>query len=54
MTRHAGSLTAAVLATVVLRVRNAHHRRIAAEETRDDDRDGVPDVYQQDPERDER
>lgn len=43
-----GSLTAALLATVVLRIRNAHHRRISEIETRDDDRDGVPDVYQRD------
>ncbi len=42
-----GSLLAALLATVVLRVRNAHYRRIRDIETRDDDRDGVPDVYQQ-------
>ncbi|MFP5021746.1 Na+/H+ antiporter NhaA [Pseudonocardia phyllosphaerae] len=42
-----GSLVAAVLATVVLRLRNAHHRRISEAENRDDDGDGVPDVYQQ-------
>ncbi|ANY09249.1 Na+/H+ antiporter NhaA [Pseudonocardia sp. HH130630-07] len=41
-----GSLLAAVLATVLLRIRNGHHRRLAAAETRDDDGDGVPDVYQ--------
>jgi NhaA family Na+:H+ antiporter len=29
----------------VLRVRNRHYRRVEAEETRDDDADGVPDVY---------
>lgn len=40
------SLTAALLAAVVLRIRNAHYRRIEAEETRDDDADGIPDVYQ--------
>jgi Na+:H+ antiporter, NhaA family len=40
-----GSLSAAALAAVVLRVRNAHYRRLCAEEERDDDRDGVPDVY---------
>ena len=43
-----GSLLAALLATVVLRIRNAHYRRIQAEEERDDDHDGVPDVYQRD------
>ncbi|WP_224387974.1 Na+/H+ antiporter NhaA [Pseudonocardia sp. ICBG1293] len=42
-----GSLLAALLATVVLRARNAHYRRIEQTETRDDDGDGVPDVYQQ-------
>ncbi|MGL4745992.1 MAG: Na+/H+ antiporter NhaA [Dermatophilaceae bacterium] len=41
-----GSLCAAGLAAVVLRVRNAVHRRICTEETQDDDADGVPDVYQ--------
>lgn len=41
-----GSLVAALLASVVLRIRNAHYRRIEAEETRDADGDGVPDVYQ--------
>ena len=30
------SLTAALLATVVLRIRNAHYRRLCAEEERDD------------------
>jgi NhaA family Na+:H+ antiporter len=43
-----GSLLAALLATVVLRIRNAHYRRLHAEETRDDDHDGIPDVYQRD------
>lgn len=42
-----GSLLAALLATVVLRSRNAHYRRLHAVETRDDDGDGVPDVYQE-------
>ena len=37
----------ALLATVVLRSRNAHYRRLHAVETRDDDGDGVPDVYQE-------
>lgn len=41
-----GSLVAAVLASVVLRARNRVHRRIAELEARDDDADGVPDVYQ--------
>jgi Na+:H+ antiporter, NhaA family len=47
-----GSLAAALLAAVVLRIRNAHYRRLCAEEERDDDRDGVPDVYQRDESRD--
>jgi len=42
----AGSLTAAVLAAVVLKARNRHYRRLEAEEARDDDGDGVPDVFQ--------
>jgi NhaA family Na+:H+ antiporter len=41
-----GSLTAAVLAAVVLKARNRHYRRLEAEETRDDDGDGVPDVFE--------
>ena len=42
----AGSVIAALLATVVLRFRNRHYRDIAELETRDDDGDGTPDVYQ--------
>jgi Na+:H+ antiporter, NhaA family len=41
-----GSLLSALLATVVLRTRNRHYRRICAEEERDTDADGVPDVYE--------
>ena len=41
-----GSLTAATLASVVLRMRNQVYRRIAELEARDDDADGIPDVYQ--------
>ena len=41
------ALVAALLATVVLRLRNRRYRRIAAEERVDRDADGVPDVYQQ-------
>jgi len=41
-----GSLVATALATVVLRMRNRAYRRICEIEERDDDRDGVPDVYQ--------
>ena len=39
---------AALLATVVLRLRNRRYRRIYAEEDRDADADGIPDVYQVD------
>ena len=41
-----GSLTAAVLAAVILKARNRHYRRLEEEETRDDDGDGVPDVFE--------
>jgi NhaA family Na+:H+ antiporter len=41
-----GSVIAAVLAAVVLRVRNAHYRRLCAEESVDADANGVPDVYE--------
>ena len=41
-----GSLLAALLASVVLRIRNTHYRRMCAEEERDDDHDGIPDIYQ--------
>lgn len=43
-----GSLTAALLATIVLRARNRVYRRICELEERDDDGDGVPDVFQRD------
>ncbi|GAB3274106.1 Na+/H+ antiporter NhaA [Sinomonas notoginsengisoli] len=42
----AGSLTAALLAAVVLRLRNRHYRRVEAEEGVDADGDGVPDAFQ--------
>ncbi len=41
-----GTLLAALLATVVLRLRNRRYKRIYEEERADFDRDGVPDVYQ--------
>ncbi|MBI3689564.1 MAG: sodium:proton antiporter, partial [Mycolicibacterium aromaticivorans] len=41
----AGSLLAAVLASVVLRLRNRHYRLVWELENRDLDRDGVPDIY---------
>ncbi|MEU9474635.1 Na+/H+ antiporter NhaA [Streptomyces sp. NPDC048191] len=43
-----GSLIAALAATVLLKIRNAEYRRLYEEENRDEDRDGIPDVYEQD------
>jgi NhaA family Na+:H+ antiporter len=40
-----GSLLAAFLAAIVLRIRNRHYRAVFELETCDDDCDGVPDVY---------
>ncbi|TDV47933.1 Na+/H+ antiporter NhaA [Actinophytocola oryzae] len=42
----AASVTAAVLATLVLRIRNGVYRRLCDDERRDTDEDGIPDVYQ--------
>ncbi|MEE1938012.1 Na+/H+ antiporter NhaA [Streptomyces sp. TRM 70361] len=41
-----GSLGSALVACVLLRARNAKYRRLWEEENRDEDHDGVPDVYQ--------
>ncbi|WP_128976083.1 Na+/H+ antiporter NhaA [Streptomyces roseicoloratus] len=41
-----GSVTAAALAAVLLRRRNRVYKRLSDEEERDEDADGVPDVYQ--------
>ena len=41
-----GSLTAAVLASVLLRIRNRTYRRICEQEDTDTDQDGIPDIYQ--------
>ncbi|MFF0107423.1 Na+/H+ antiporter NhaA [Streptomyces hirsutus] len=43
-----GSLIATVLATVLLKIRNAKYRRLTEAEERDDDLSGVPDVYEED------
>lgn len=43
-----GSLTAAVLSGVLLRLRVRRYRALHEEEERDEDEDGVPDVYEQD------
>jgi len=45
------SVTAAIAASIVLRVRNNVYARLSAEENRDDDGDGIPDVYQADAEK---
>jgi len=41
-----GSLVAALLAAVVLRLRNRHYRTVEQAERRDADGDGVPDVFE--------
>ncbi|GAA0920022.1 Na+/H+ antiporter NhaA [Streptomyces thermoalcalitolerans] len=43
-----GSLIATALASVLLKLRNNHYRRLCEAEERDEDQDGVPDVYEQD------
>ncbi|MFE9628481.1 Na+/H+ antiporter NhaA [Streptomyces sp. NPDC006527] len=43
----AGSVIAAVLASVLLKIRNAKYRRLWEAEQRDDDLDGIPDVYEE-------
>ncbi|MDX3619827.1 Na+/H+ antiporter NhaA, partial [Streptomyces europaeiscabiei] len=43
-----GSLIAAVLATVLLKMRNTEYQALWAAEERDDDLDGIPDIYEQD------
>ncbi|MFF4832647.1 Na+/H+ antiporter NhaA [Streptomyces sp. NPDC001315] len=43
-----GSVIAATLATVLLKLRNARYRRLCEDEERDDDLDGIPDIYEED------
>ncbi|MFB7418489.1 Na+/H+ antiporter NhaA [Streptomyces sp. NPDC056121] len=43
-----GSLIAAVLSSVLLKIRNAKYRAMCADEERDDDLDGIPDIYEED------
>lgn len=43
----AGSLVSATIAAAILRSRNKAYRDIHIVETRDDDHDGIPDIYQQ-------
>jgi NhaA family Na+:H+ antiporter len=42
-----GSLVSAVIAGVLLKLRNTRYRRLVEEEERDEDSDGIPDVYEQ-------
>ncbi|MER6435396.1 MULTISPECIES: Na+/H+ antiporter NhaA [unclassified Streptomyces] len=44
----AGSLVAAVFATTLLKIRNAKYRALCEAEERDEDSDGIPDIYEQD------
>ncbi|WP_030677845.1 Na+/H+ antiporter NhaA [Streptomyces sp. NRRL B-1347] len=43
-----GSLIAAVIATVLLKLRNRKYRAMCEDEERDEDLDGIPDIYEQD------
>ncbi|WP_254705462.1 Na+/H+ antiporter NhaA [Streptomyces vilmorinianum] len=43
-----GSLIAAVLASILLKLRVRKYQALCAEEDRDEDHDGIPDVYEQD------
>ncbi|MBC2903550.1 Na+/H+ antiporter NhaA [Streptomyces cupreus] len=43
-----GSLIAATLATVLLKIRNSRYRRMIEAEERDEDLSGVPDIYEED------
>ena len=43
-----GSVTAAVLASMLLRVRNRRYRAMCEDEARDADNDGIPDIYDRD------
>ncbi|WP_420856441.1 Na+/H+ antiporter NhaA [Streptomyces mangrovisoli] len=42
-----GSFIAAVLATALLKMRNTRYRRLCEAEERDDDQDGIPDIYEE-------
>nr|WP_151477824.1 Na+/H+ antiporter NhaA [Streptomyces albicerus] len=42
-----GSLIAAVLAGTLLKIRNAKYRKLCEDEERDEDLDGIPDIYEQ-------
>jgi Na+:H+ antiporter, NhaA family len=43
-----GSLIAATGASVLLKIRNAKYRRMCEDEERDEDQDGIPDIYEED------
>ncbi|MGW0967985.1 Na+/H+ antiporter NhaA [Streptomyces sp. NPDC002516] len=43
-----GSFIAAVVATVLLKIRNSKYRSLCEAEERDEDLDGIPDIYEQD------
>ncbi|MGW0995804.1 Na+/H+ antiporter NhaA [Streptomyces sp. NPDC002520] len=43
-----GSLIAALGATVLLKIRNTRYRGLCEDEERDEDQDGIPDIYEQD------
>jgi NhaA family Na+:H+ antiporter len=43
-----GSFTAALLAAVVLKLRNRTYRSLTEAEERDEDQDGIPDIYEED------
>ncbi|WP_443052001.1 Na+/H+ antiporter NhaA [Streptomyces sp. NBC_00250] len=43
-----GSLIAAVLASVLLKLRVRRYQALVSDEERDDDHDGIPDIYEQD------
>ncbi|POX55745.1 Na+/H+ antiporter NhaA [Streptomyces sp. Ru71] len=43
-----GSVIAAAAATVLLKIRNAKYRRLVEAEERDEDLDGIPDIYEED------
>ncbi|MGW8359918.1 Na+/H+ antiporter NhaA [Streptomyces wedmorensis] len=43
-----GSLIAAVIASILLKLRVRKYQALCADEERDDDHDGIPDIYEQD------
>lgn len=43
-----GSVIAAVLSSVLLKVRDRRYRFLCEEEERDEDHDGIPDIYEED------